>query len=319
MIYRIVIILLIAAYLQSCDNEFSLEGMDTQQKTVLFCFPTTKGDTTLIQVSQSTSVNNQMINIINKPSINFTVNGREKEIKFNEKPTAMLPPNSYYVLGELKEKDRINIEVSYPDLTVAKSETEIPEPFPLIKAEIALKNGDYGKEIHLVISFKDNAATKDYYGIRVLRKKITEYMSSNKQNQIEYAPVELKVDKEPLLSDKTGFDDIFGLSKEYYRFIYIWDDNMVNGKEYTLNVGTGQYPGSKDEYQKETYEFKIFLYKLSEELYKYIKSINDINNNELGNYGLAPIRSHFTNIENGIGILGGCNIYESEWLDIPEE
>lgn len=94
---------------------------------------------------------------------------------------------------------------------------------------------------------------------------------------------------------------------------------MVNGKEYTLNVGTAQYPGSKDEYQKETYEFKIFLYKLSEELYKYIKSINDINNNKLGNYGLAPIRSHFTNIENGIGILGGCNIYESEWLDIPEE
>lgn len=171
MIYRIVIILLIAAYLQSCDNEFSLEGMDTQQKTVLFCFPTTKGDTTLIQVSQSTSVNNQMINIISKPSINFTVNGREKEIKFNEKPTAMLPPNSYYVLGELKEKDRINIEVSYPDLTVAKSETEIPELFPLIKSEIALINGDYGKEIHFVVSFKDNAATKDYYGIRVLRKK----------------------------------------------------------------------------------------------------------------------------------------------------
>lgn len=35
MIYRIVIILLIAAYLQSCDNEFSLEGIDTQQK--LYC------------------------------------------------------------------------------------------------------------------------------------------------------------------------------------------------------------------------------------------------------------------------------------------
>ena len=52
---------------------------------------------------------------------------------------------------------------------------------------------------------------------------------------------------------------------------------------------------------------------------KIVWSIKDINNNELGNYGLAPIRSHFTNIENGIGILGGCNIYESEWLDIPEE
>ena len=54
-------------------------------------------------------------------------------------------------------------------------------------------------------------------------------------------------------------------------------------------------------------------------MYKYLKSINDIDNNDLGEYGLAPIRSHYTNIENGIGLLGGCNIYETDWIENPKD
>lgn len=312
-------ILLLLSFLQSCDNEFSLNRLDSPPKTVLYCIPATIGDTILIQVSQSTTVNNQVTNKGSQPYIIFKLNGIEKEIRFNEESTPLLPANSYYVLGKLMEKDRIDIEVSYPDMPVTRAQTEIPGRFPLNKSEVVLKDGEYGKEIQFQISFKDDATTKDYYGIRIIRKKITKYTLSDVQDFIEYAPVELKIDREPLLSDKTGFNDIFGLSKEYYRFIYIWDDNMINGKDYTLDVGTYYYSGSINEYQKETYEFKIYLYKLSEELYKYIKSVNDINNNELGNYGLAPIRSHYTNIDNGIGLLGGCNIYESEWLDIQEE
>ena len=50
-------------------------------------------------------------------------------------------------------------------------------------------------------------------------------------------------------------------------------------------------------------------------MYKYLKSINDIDNNDLGEYGLAPIHSHYTNIENGIGLLGGCSIYETDWIE----
>lgn len=312
-------ILLLASFLQSCDNEFSLDGMDIQRKTVLFCIPATIGDTTLIQVSQSTVVNNQAADKESKPSIIFKLNGTEKEIKFNEEPTVLLPANSYYVLGKLKEKDKIDIEVFYPNMSVARSQTEMPGSFPLNEFEVILKDGEYGKEIQFQISFKDDAATKDYYGIRIIRKKRTEYILPDMQDLIEYEPVELKVDSEPLLSNKTGLDDIFGLSKKFYRFMYIWDDSMISGRDYTLKVGTYYYSGSEDKEQKETYEFKMFLYKLSEEMYKYIKSVNDINNNELGIYGLAPIRSHYTNIENGIGLLGGCNIYESEWLDLPNE
>ena len=84
-------------------------------------------------------------------------------------------------------------------------------------------------------------------------------------------------------------------------------------------IAVGVDAGYEDEEQKETIEFKIYLYKLSKEMYTYLKSLNRINNNDLGGYGLAPIRSHYTNVENGIGLLGGCNVYESEWISNPKE
>lgn len=54
-------------------------------------------------------------------------------------------------------------------------------------------------------------------------------------------------------------------------------------------------------------------------MYTYLEALNRIQNNDLGKYGLAPIRSHYTNVENGIGLLGGCNVYESDWISSPKE
>lgn len=90
---------------------------------------------------------------------------------------------------------------------------------------------------------------------------------------------------------------------------------MLNGKSYTLHLGTYYREDYDHEYSKTFRYYKIYLYRFSEEMYKYLKSVNDINDNELGEYGLAPIRSHYTNIENGIGLLGGCSIYETDWIE----
>lgn len=43
----------------------------------------------------------------------------EKDIKYTDKATDLLPANSYYVLGKLKEGDKIDMEASYPDMPMA--------------------------------------------------------------------------------------------------------------------------------------------------------------------------------------------------------
>ena len=35
----------------------------------------------------------------------------------------------------------------------------------------------------------------------------------------------------------------------------------------------------------------------------------------MGRYGLSPIRPSYTNIQNGLGLLGGYSMEQSEWLE----
>ena len=54
MIYRLLFIALLISVLPSCTHEFSLTEVDAERKIVLFCMPSTLGDTTLIQVARTT-------------------------------------------------------------------------------------------------------------------------------------------------------------------------------------------------------------------------------------------------------------------------
>ena len=203
--------------LSSCTYEFSIDDIEAKRKPVVFCMPNTLGDTTLIQVSQSTTVNNKGTNTSAKPDITFKLNGVEKVIKYTDKATDLLPANSYYVLGKLKEGDKIDMEASYPDMPTAKSSTVIPQPL-------------YGREIQFRISFTDNAETKDYYGVRIIRKISYHNYYPNYNLGADYDKlwgIEFNLDEEPLLSKKVGFDEIFDISKLHYQEIYLWDDTML--------------------------------------------------------------------------------------------
>ena len=69
--------------------------------------------------------------------------------------------------------------------------------------------------------------------------------------------------------------------------------------------------------QQETY--KVCLYSLSEEFYHYLKSMNEQVNNKLGESELAPVRPTYTNVENGFGLVGGCRMMQTEWMDGVKE
>ena len=49
-----------------------------------------------------------------------------------------------------------------------------------------------------------------------------------------------------------------------------------------------------------------------------MKSLNEQKNNELGNVELAPMRATYTNVENGFGLVGGCCLRQTEWMELSE-
>lgn len=308
---------IMAFMFSSCSYEFELNDINVGEKIVLYCIPCADKDTTLIQLSRSIPVSKKgkLQNGISDAGINFTVNGKEQPVYWNENATSSLPARCYYVLGRYNEADKVDIKVSADGLPSVSSETVLPVPFPLKKVDMKLKY-EINTKLQFLITFQDNADTEDYYGIRVVRRCIYTNVPGNEVTDIEYSDIEFEVDDEPLLYNKSGLNSAFDLSNDFYQNLYIWSDKQIKGKEYTLRLKISYSADDISMWEGTTYKYsyKVYLYKLSQELFRYLKSLNDVKNNDLGHKGLAPIRSHYSNVENGIGVVGGCRITETEWM-----
>lgn len=311
-------LLLLLALMTSCSYDFDLKGTDAAEKLVLYCMPDADSDTTLIQLYVSQPVIQQKKESggkLKNACITFSVNGIEQAVRYAETNEPSAPAGCYYVVGQWKEADVIRIRAEADGLPPVYSETVIPASFPLKKVDMVLKQGIEDK-LQFRVTFQ-NGGKECYYGVRVLKKVVYEDYRDPENNSTYVDPLELDLDDEPLLNAMTGLDATLDYSTDFYQYLYIWSNEQILNKEYTLRLNT--YYSSDweaDEWGNSLHTFyKMYFYALSPEFYKYLKSLNDIGNNELGNKGLAPIRSSYTNIENGIGVLGGCQVAETGWLE----
>ncbi|MCI8999135.1 MAG: DUF4249 domain-containing protein [Muribaculaceae bacterium] len=312
MLPHLTTILFLLLLLCSCDSYFEPECPDTDEKTVLYCMPSPDTDTVLIQLSRSVPLSSSGTPPKGIPGadIDFRINGTLHPVQWNEKATPSLPAECYYVCSHVNEGDRIEIMASTDGIAPVSAFTVIPPPFPLNHISFGLKPG-ISPQLQIRINFTDDASSVDYYGVRVCRMNVSGADSTE-------TVLKPGLTDEPLLNHKVGIDATFDLDYNYYQDLYIWSDEQVQGKEYTLRLNVDYIPDTPEESGQaasgEKHLYKVALYTLSSELYHYLKSVNDISNNELGQNGLAPIRSHYTNITNGFGVLGGCQYYDSGWL-----
>ncbi|MBO7603524.1 MAG: DUF4249 family protein [Bacteroidales bacterium] len=65
-------------------------------------------------------------------------------------------------------------------------------------------------------------------------------------------------------------------------------------------------------------KLQLEVFRLSEELYNYCKAQYLGNFNMLSNLGLSPPNFTYTNVHDGIGIVGGLNGTRSEWFNLTE-
>ena len=323
------LLLYIAASLPiGCNSHFEIEGLQAEEKLVVYCMPTAGYDTTVIQLSKTVPLNSAGLPPEGIPDadIEFTVNGESQKVCWLESGTgSMVPDKSYYVVKKLSKGDRIDIAASSGRLPTVRSSSVVPDGFRLHKVVLAESSTDAGYDRQIRITFSDDPQTEDYYGVRVMKKAhyTYTYFDWAEDRWIEdtrtgvYLPL-VDVSGEPLLNNKIGLDATLDFDYNYYQDLYIWNDNMISGKEYTLKINVElEYNDEEDNFSS-TYNYKVCLYRLSPELYKFLKSLNDISNNELGQNGLAPIRSHYSNITDGFGFLGAASLYETPWLDNPD-
>ena len=217
-----------------------------------------------------------------------------------------LPVLTYYAIGKHKTGDRIRVSVEptshQNDLNLEKAwgETEIPEPPSIDSIYMDTrfhKEDDYTR---LKVSFSKTRGVQ-YYATKV---KGMEYFES--VDSVSYVSEEIETSLEPLLNGLTNTEFNFGTKNDFYHMMYVFDSSQVASQEVTLHLCVLG--------QSYTSAYSVEQFSLSPEFYQMLKSINDINNNDIGAHGFAFIQPTYTNITGGYGCVAGYGCVKSQWL-----
>ena len=112
----------------SCNNDVDRDMLKSDPKLVLYCFPGTDNDTTVIDLSSSIPVNRNVqfdrkeSYSIPHATISYQLNGTELPVMYAKESTGRVPVGKYYVVAKHHCGDNISIETTL--LTTMRYTTE---------------------------------------------------------------------------------------------------------------------------------------------------------------------------------------------------
>lgn len=310
---RLLTCCIIAAALASCCDQFDLNQLQNPSKLVVYCFPS-DADTTYISVTNSVGVkkyaDTHKIHNIASARVSYTVNGQPR-------PVSQQADGTFYVVGTHQPGDHVCISVEHPDYATVSAQTTVPEQVPVELKDVreVMEYDSYWLEMghyyQLRATFTDPVASTDYYAVRV---RVYGIVGDN--HPMEFWPDIATID-EPQLQGLSDIDGDFGFENEYYQHFYIFNDQGINGQTYTmhLDIQAQHYSDNPEEPAR----YQVLLYKIAPEYYRFLKSINEVENNELARSGFAQLMPTYTNIRQGAGVLGGYWWQASNWCELTEE
>lgn len=299
-------ILITLCILTSCGDNIDIRQGEPP-KFVIYAFPSAS-DTISITISVTKPAGHNTPALSHATiSVTCQTNGKADVIMFADSSNVSgLPVLTYYAIGKHKTGDRVRVSVvpaSHQDgldLTKAWGETQIPES-PSIDSismdTIFHKEDDYTR---FRVAFHKTHGVQ-YYAVRV---KGMEYFES--VDSVSCVSEEIETSLEPLLNGLTDTELNFGTNNDFYHLMYVFDSSQVTSQAVTLRLCVLGQPY--------TSAYRVELFSLSPDFYQVLKSINDINNNDIGTHGLAFIQPTYTNISGGYGCVAGYGCVKSAWL-----
>ena len=317
-----------------CADSFDIDSLHEEAKLSVSCFPS-QSDTTWIEVTHTIPVAKgarkayyQDFLEVEGARIDYKVNGQQRFVGWKEGKRSQWgekqQANRYYVVGAHQPGDHVEIRVEADGYHPVQAETRVPYPQTIdLERVIFTSVYDAVEEItrevyQLTATFSDPAETADYYALRLRCRHIFERHDAEGKS---FSPVQLDTvynspriltSSEPLLQLVTSLDNDFGYSGDFYQDFSVFTDRTFNGQTYTLHLDMRDYNKfAFDEYLP--IEYQVRLYRITPEFYSYVKSINDIDNNELAQGGFSMLSPTYTNVSGGVGVLGGYYMTESQW------
>ena len=300
----------------ACECEEFEIFIPTTPKLVLLCCPGA-ADTTVIQLYKTVPVGNTYSGspFLDEATFDFTVNGKVLNVKHAIDRTGSVPEGCWFVPQGFEAGDKVEIRVSAKGAESITASTVLPMEAPDFK--YTFKENYPDDYNNLTISFTDDSASNDWYGVAVEceRTKIEDGVTT-----VEYSLLAPK-------KEETGLNGV-AIDREYLdiRFtgwsfgswsypIRVWQDSAFNQKEIDLSLllDYGYFSWENGDYEL-SMRYRVRLYRFSREFFRYALSLDDIANNSFAIGGIAPMPLSYTNVIGGAGALAGWTMKQSDWI-----
>jgi len=200
--------------------------------------------------------------------------------------------NGYYTLNyKPKIGLKYNVESQHSSLDNVSAQTNIPNLVSLKKFERKeIQYNEYSSDFQFIFDFDDNPSEKNYYMIKINQIIIDTIINQSDTLLIENDKYKIFLEKSnnPAV-DLITYGEVF------------FTDEFFNGNSYSIEIETSYL---------NTYGYKIkyigYLYSLSEENYKYRKSLA-VYKNSRDNPFAEPVQV-FNNIAGGFGVFAGESV-----------
>ena len=183
-------------------------------------------------------------------------------------------------------------EIVHPDYEAVRAETTVPAAVKLNVNDVTLlSEQDYEKHYRVRFSFND-APEDNFYRLRL-------------SYQYEYEYDDEFYDFE---SNDASIISSAGGGATFYGDEALFDDEMFNGTEKEISIDFFVY--------NKPFEYTLELTSVSESYYTYIRSLRaHYDNQDQFIFAGEPVQV-FTNIENGLGVLGSMSV-DTMLLELP--
>lgn len=280
-----------------CNDSIGLENLQQATRLVIYAFPTTS-DTILIYVSATRSQLGD-IQELKDVQVKCSTNGRADTVmQVSIDSVEAYPLISFHAIGQHQAEDRILITAKAAGIPTVSAETTIPN-CPTIEAcslDTIIYRGDTYSQIRL--QFMGPKETR-YFAARVQAKSVTD------DGTVHWSFEEIETRLEPMLNYYTDSNIEFGTWNEFYHHMYVFETPQATPTLTNLRLCVQQRFMMNTEYQMQ-------LFTLSEEFFRFLKSLNDTKNNDVGRYALALILPNYSNVIGGYGCVAGYNYIFTE-------
>lgn len=283
------------AVFQSCESDVNFKSGESVPKMVVNSIINTEAEKQVLKLSESVfAFGSQTQKPVERAELQLIVNGNEVELTFEE--TKRL--HRYYSFpANLSPGDKVEIQGKSPQHDAVYGMDYVPEPADItgIKTEWFTGKTDNKSYLRILITIKDTPREKNYYRVVIRVKDIYELNGDDDPDWLQY---DVHVEQEPVFNymPNTPWDE----TPSTYR---IFPDELIDGKEYTLNIYIQMDKENVWGSNPQTF-IKAEIHTLSENLYRYLRSVELAGN---GDNFTEPVKK-FSNINGGYGVLGIYNI-----------